>query len=204
MRVAWQLHFLRRDSSPRVDHRLPTSKATTMSHRCLCSCSLRKVASASPQMPTSAFRALPTSASRTLTSAATSSPLRAQQAARTPTSPLSSSNSPSSALAAPAVAHRNFNVRAAVKKYCDGCTVVRRKGRVYIVCNKNPKHKQVSRLLLPIQDWATGQRKAAGADGGQLYNSVKGSSRELVDSWCHRGCSRVCWLLSCEVDGAGR
>ena len=26
---------------------------------------------------------------------------------------------------------------------CDGCCMVKRKGKVYIICSKNPKHKQV-------------------------------------------------------------
>ncbi|KAI5803782.1 putative 60S L36 ribosomal protein, mitochondrial precursor [Geopyxis carbonaria] len=43
------------------------------------------------------------------------------------------------ALATPA---RGMKVRASVKKLCDGCMSVRRKGRVYIICSKNPKHKQ--------------------------------------------------------------
>ncbi|KAF9453839.1 hypothetical protein P691DRAFT_694016 [Macrolepiota fuliginosa MF-IS2] len=37
---------------------------------------------------------------------------------------------------------RGMKVRASVKVMCDGCSVVRRKGRVYVVCSKNPKHKQ--------------------------------------------------------------
>ncbi|TGZ83849.1 hypothetical protein EX30DRAFT_338449 [Ascodesmis nigricans] len=37
---------------------------------------------------------------------------------------------------------RGMKVRASVKKLCDGCMSVRRKGRVYIICSKNPKHKQ--------------------------------------------------------------
>ncbi|KAL7423937.1 hypothetical protein Q5752_001522 [Cryptotrichosporon argae] len=37
---------------------------------------------------------------------------------------------------------RGMKVRSSVKRFCDGCSVVRRKGRVYIVCSKNPKHKQ--------------------------------------------------------------
>jgi len=39
---------------------------------------------------------------------------------------------------------RGMKVRSSVKKLCDGCKSVRRKkGRyVYIVCSKNPKHKQ--------------------------------------------------------------
>ena len=38
---------------------------------------------------------------------------------------------------------RGMKVRSSVKVMCEGCNVVKRKGRVYIVCSKNPKHKQV-------------------------------------------------------------
>ncbi|KJA29107.1 hypothetical protein HYPSUDRAFT_112253, partial [Hypholoma sublateritium FD-334 SS-4] len=38
---------------------------------------------------------------------------------------------------------RGMKVRSSVKVMCEGCNVVRRKGRVYVVCSKNPKHKQV-------------------------------------------------------------
>lgn len=52
---------------------------------------------------------------------------------------------PSAAVAAPALT-RGMKVRASVKPMCDGCSVVKRKGRIYVLCSKNPKHKQV-RLL---------------------------------------------------------
>ncbi|KAI0735124.1 ribosomal protein L36-domain-containing protein [Earliella scabrosa] len=45
--------------------------------------------------------------------------------------------------AANVVLARGMKVRASVKVMCDGCSVVKRKGRIYIVCSKNPKHKQV-------------------------------------------------------------
>ncbi|MDE2099230.1 MAG: 50S ribosomal protein L36 [Patescibacteria group bacterium] len=35
-----------------------------------------------------------------------------------------------------------MKVRASVKTVCKDCHVVRRKGRVYVICSKNPKHKQ--------------------------------------------------------------
>ncbi|MFH0921720.1 MAG: 50S ribosomal protein L36 [Fibrobacterota bacterium] len=35
-----------------------------------------------------------------------------------------------------------MKVQASVKKICEHCKVVRRKGRVYVICSKNPKHKQ--------------------------------------------------------------
>ncbi|KAF9237340.1 ribosomal protein L36-domain-containing protein [Melanogaster broomeanus] len=38
---------------------------------------------------------------------------------------------------------RGMKVRSSVKVLCDGCSIVVRKGRVYVVCSKDPKHKQV-------------------------------------------------------------
>ncbi|SCU88388.1 LAMI_0D09912g1_1 [Lachancea mirantina] len=37
---------------------------------------------------------------------------------------------------------RGFKVRTAVKKFCSDCYMVRRKGRVYVYCKSNKKHKQ--------------------------------------------------------------
>ncbi|PIP22213.1 MAG: 50S ribosomal protein L36 [Candidatus Nealsonbacteria bacterium CG23_combo_of_CG06-09_8_20_14_all_39_25] len=34
-----------------------------------------------------------------------------------------------------------MKVRPSVKKICKKCKIVRRKGRVYVIC-KNPRHKQ--------------------------------------------------------------
>ncbi|MBI3533910.1 MAG: 50S ribosomal protein L36 [Deltaproteobacteria bacterium] len=34
-----------------------------------------------------------------------------------------------------------MKVRASVRKICDKCTVIRRKGVVRVIC-KNPRHKQ--------------------------------------------------------------
>lgn len=33
-------------------------------------------------------------------------------------------------------------VRSSVRKLCEACRVVRRKGTVFVVCDKSPKHKQ--------------------------------------------------------------
>ncbi|MDD2909977.1 MAG: 50S ribosomal protein L36 [Minisyncoccales bacterium] len=35
-----------------------------------------------------------------------------------------------------------MKVKASVKKICNSCKIVRRKGRVYVICTSNPKHKQ--------------------------------------------------------------
>ena len=45
---------------------------------------------------------------------------------------------------------RGMKVRSSVKVMCDGCSVVKRKGRIYIICSKNPKHKQVSWVNLTL------------------------------------------------------
>ncbi|MBS0206394.1 MAG: 50S ribosomal protein L36 [Planctomycetes bacterium] len=35
-----------------------------------------------------------------------------------------------------------MKVRSSVKRICDGCKVVRRKGRVYVICALDARHKQ--------------------------------------------------------------
>ncbi|KAG0000220.1 hypothetical protein BGZ79_006183 [Entomortierella chlamydospora] len=53
------------------------------------------------------------------------------------------SNAASSALPSSGFgATRGMKVRASVKKICEGCSSVKRRGRVFIICSKNQKHKQ--------------------------------------------------------------
>ncbi|MBI4193419.1 MAG: 50S ribosomal protein L36 [Candidatus Colwellbacteria bacterium] len=35
-----------------------------------------------------------------------------------------------------------MKVRPSVKKICAHCKIVRREGSVYVICKRNPKHKQ--------------------------------------------------------------
>ncbi|PIP87259.1 50S ribosomal protein L36 [Candidatus Campbellbacteria bacterium CG22_combo_CG10-13_8_21_14_all_36_13] len=35
-----------------------------------------------------------------------------------------------------------MHVKSSVKKRCNKCQTVRRKGRLYVVCKSNPRHKQ--------------------------------------------------------------
>ncbi|MCA9079818.1 MAG: 50S ribosomal protein L36 [Planctomycetaceae bacterium] len=35
-----------------------------------------------------------------------------------------------------------MKVRSSVKPICEHCKQVRRKGRIYIICSANPRHKQ--------------------------------------------------------------
>ncbi|MEQ8850741.1 MAG: 50S ribosomal protein L36 [Phycisphaerales bacterium] len=36
-----------------------------------------------------------------------------------------------------------MKVRSSVKRICSGCKIVRRKGKVRVICSSDPKHKQV-------------------------------------------------------------
>lgn len=35
-----------------------------------------------------------------------------------------------------------MKVRSSVKRMCDGCKIVRRRRKVYVICDRSPKHKQ--------------------------------------------------------------
>lgn len=35
-----------------------------------------------------------------------------------------------------------MKVRSSVKRICDGCKIVRRRRKVYVICDRSPKHKQ--------------------------------------------------------------
>lgn len=35
-----------------------------------------------------------------------------------------------------------MKVRSSVKKICEYCRIVRRRGTVLVICSRNPKHKQ--------------------------------------------------------------
>jgi len=35
-----------------------------------------------------------------------------------------------------------MKVRLSVKRMCDRCKVIRRRGRVLVICSSNPRHKQ--------------------------------------------------------------
>lgn len=36
-----------------------------------------------------------------------------------------------------------MKVKSSVKRICNNCKIVRRKGKVRVICSANPKHKQV-------------------------------------------------------------
>ena len=45
-----------------------------------------------------------------------------------------------------------MKVRASVKPMCEKCKIIKRKGRVMVICN-NKKHKQVQGEVLEVQIW---------------------------------------------------
>ncbi|GMN58200.1 hypothetical protein TIFTF001_027296 [Ficus carica] len=68
-----------------------------------------------------------------------------------------------------------MKVRSSVKKMCEFCRTVKRRGRVYVLCTANPKHKQrqgVSTFAheapLPPQDKFQA--------GGELQSGIAGRS----------------------------
>ena len=36
----------------------------------------------------------------------------------------------------------SMKVRASVKRMCNNCQIVKRGGVIYVICSKNPRHKQ--------------------------------------------------------------
>lgn len=35
-----------------------------------------------------------------------------------------------------------MKVKASVKRICEDCKIVRRRGKIYVICKSNPRHKQ--------------------------------------------------------------
>ncbi|MBD3419568.1 MAG: 50S ribosomal protein L36 [Chitinivibrionales bacterium] len=35
-----------------------------------------------------------------------------------------------------------MKVKASVKRICNGCKIIKRKGILRVICSRNPKHKQ--------------------------------------------------------------
>ena len=55
---------------------------------------------------------------------------------------------------------RGMKVRSSVKVMCDGCSLVKRKGRLYVICSRNPKHKQVRFYTTTCYDLRNGHFSA--------------------------------------------
>jgi large subunit ribosomal protein L36 len=80
-------------------------------------------------------------------------------------------------------------VRSAIKKLCEHCRIVKRKGRLYVVCSKVPKHKQRQGIF------TTAASEAAGVEAPVLGQRGGGNA---AGAWHrHGGC--VC----CGTNGGG-
>ena len=84
-------------------------------------------------------------------------------------------------------------VRSAIKKLCEHCRIVKRKGRLYVVCSKVPKHKQRQGFFTQTAASATAEGEAPATNtgtGGGFCNSA--------GAWWHRVGGCAC----CGVAGA--
>ncbi|XP_073024559.1 uncharacterized protein [Primulina eburnea] len=88
-----------------------------------------------------------------------------------------------------------MKVRSSVKKMCEFCRTVKRRGRVYVLCSVNPKHKQrqgVSTFayegVVPPVPLATGRKEVAsvvdtGRSGLPTLISLKKEEFPMTPWW---------------------
>lgn len=86
-------------------------------------------------------------------------------------------------------------VRTALKRLCEGCRIVKRKGRLYVTCDKVPKHKQRQGVFTATEG------ALAGEEGGVSTASMASWSD---GGWGMHGAAASAWggAHSCAV-GAG-
>ncbi|CCI48537.1 unnamed protein product [Albugo candida] len=65
-----------------------------------------------------------------------------------------------------------MKVRSAIKRMCDHCKIVRRRRRLYVICDRNPKHKQ-----------RQGYHTSAFASQKQVVSGSNSSS--ITTNWLH-------------------
>jgi len=58
-------------------------------------------------------------------------------------------------------------VRTAIKKLCEACRIVRRRGRLFVVCAKTPKHKQRQGVHTGARERERGERATTLAASGE-------------------------------------
>ncbi|KAL8094629.1 hypothetical protein AgCh_036244 [Apium graveolens] len=88
----------------------------------------------------------------------------------------------------------NMKVRSSVKKMCEFCRTVKRRGRVYVLCTANPKHKQRQGMstfafegpLPPVSLTETFIKQEASVDHkliAGLPSSIPKNSEPLMSGW---------------------
>lgn len=61
-----------------------------------------------------------------------------------------------------------MKVRPSVKPICDKCKIIKRKGKVMVICDAYPKHKQKARLMMRPDELSSGLTKAYEWESGVL------------------------------------
>ena len=83
---------------------------------------------------------------------------------------------------------RKMKVRTAIKRLCEACRIVKRRGRLYVVCSKVPKHKQRQGLVTEtspatIQN-AHEEEEEGGRRGYGNTNNNSGASSLAEEECC--------------------
>ncbi len=92
---------------------------------------------------------------------------------------------------AAALTRLRAQVRASVRKLCDACRIVRRRGTVFVVCDKVPKHKQRQGLHA---------LSAGAAHAAEAGHAAEGAAHELLPAaaaCCAERCARVGMRAAC-------
>jgi large subunit ribosomal protein L36 len=84
---------------------------------------------------------------------------------------------------------RKMKVRTAIKRLCEACRIVKRRGRLYVVCSKVPKHKQRQGLVTEtspatIQNAHEEEEEEGGRRGYGNTNNNSGTSSLAEEECC--------------------
>ncbi|KAF3639398.1 50S ribosomal protein L36, partial [Capsicum annuum] len=90
-----------------------------------------------------------------------------------------------------------MKVRSSVKKMCEFCRTVKRRGRVYVLCTSNPKHKQkqgystfASEGLISTTPVMTRVKQDTSVTEG-IRSLVAGKVEATVTPWWKRGIASI-------------
>mmetsp|Transcript_17740 Transcript_17740/g.53444 ORF Transcript_17740/g.53444 Transcript_17740/m.53444 type:complete len:104 (+) Transcript_17740:166-477(+) len=78
-----------------------------------------------------------------------------------------------------------MRVRSSVKKMCDACKTVRRRGRIYVICKANRKHKQRQGFATEAFG-ASSPAAAAITEGGHVHSSAAATLQQGPEAVAER------------------
>ena len=61
-----------------------------------------------------------------------------------------------------------MKVRTSIKRLCEACRFVKRRGRLYVVCTKVPKHKQRQGVVTETTGMAMNNASEGGEGGKEI------------------------------------